>query len=67
MTPNAHCFFATRSETGSNDPVPLQAVHLALFYEESISMKTQPLETMLPQASPKRKVGLKKKLTPKKL
>ena len=66
MTTNAH-FFVTRSGTGSNDLVPLQAVHLAPFHEESISMETQPLETVLPQPSPRRRVGLKKKLAPQKL
>jgi len=42
-------------------------VHLAPFHEDSITIETEPLETVLPQASPRRKIGIKKKLTPKKL
>jgi len=42
-------------------------VHLASFYEDSITIEIEPLETVLPQASPKRKIGIKKKLTSKKL
>ena len=34
---------------------------------KTITIETEPLETMLPQASPRRKIGIKKKLTPKKL
>jgi len=42
-------------------------VHLTPFHEDSITIETEPMETMLPQASPRRKIGIKKKLTPKKL
>jgi hypothetical protein len=42
-------------------------VHLAPFHKDSITIETEPLETIIPQASPTRKIGLKKKLTPKKL
>jgi hypothetical protein len=40
-------------------------VHLAPFHEETV--QTEPLEIVLPQPSPRKKIGLKKKLTPKKL
>jgi len=54
-----------RSGTDSNDPVPLQSVYLAQFREETVH--TEPMEVILPQPSPRKKIGLKKKLTPKKL
>lgn len=60
-------FFGKRSGTGSNDPVPIQTVHLAPFHEDCMTVETEPLETVVPQATPRRKIGLKKKLTPKKL
>jgi len=53
------------SGTGSNDPVPLQSVYLAQFHEETVQI--EPMEVVLPQPSPRKKIGLKKKLTPKKL
>ena len=59
--------FATRSGTGSNNPVPIQTVHLAPFHEDSITIEIEPLETVLPQASLRRKIGIKKKLTAKML
>ena len=70
MTANAKAhsaFFATRSRTSFNDSVSIQTMHLAPFYEDSITIEIEPLETVLPQASPRRKIGIKKKLTPKKL
>ena len=42
-------------------------MYLAPFHEDFITLETEPLETVLPQASPRRKIGIKKKLTPKKL
>jgi len=40
-------------------------VYLAPFHEETV--QTEPMEVVLPQPSPRKKIGLKKKLTPKKL
>jgi len=43
-------------------------MHLALFHEHSAAtVQTESLEVVLPQPSPRKKIGLKKKLTPKKL
>lgn len=63
--------FCTRSETRSNELVPIQVVHLVPetdSYEAShvaASAATASASTIQP--SPRRKIGLKKKLTPKKL
>ena len=43
-------------------------MHLALFHEHSAAtVQTESLEVVLPQPSPRKKIGLKKKLTPNKL
>jgi len=40
-------------------------VYLAQFHEETVQI--EPMEVVLPQPSPRKKIGLKKKLTQKKL
>ena len=79
-------FTSSRSRTGSNDPVPFQAVHLAPYHgpAEAITEATAEATTEATDsatvmaslneqrssqvASPRRrKIGLKKKLTPKKV
>lgn len=62
------------SGTGSNDHVLDQVLQLAMVHEDSFTtaigtVQKEPQEIVLPQASPRRKmkIGLKKKLTPKKL
>ena len=71
-------FTSSRSGTGSNDPVPFQAVHLAPYHgpAEATTEATDSATVMASLneqgssqvASPRRrKIGLKKKLTPKKV
>ena len=83
-------FTSSRSRTGSNDPVPIQAVHLAPYHgpaeatteatakatSEATTEATDSATVMASLneqrssqvASPRRrKIGLKKKLTPKKV
>ena len=61
-----HVSCTTRSGTGSNEPIPIQIVHLAP-YNEDAAVQHEPQEastatfyTLI------RKIGLKKKLTPRK-
>jgi hypothetical protein len=49
-----------RSETGSNNPIPIQVLQPASFHEDTIPTAMAPI-------SPKKKLAVKKKLTPKKL
>jgi hypothetical protein len=63
-----------RSGTGSNDPAAIQVLAPAPFHEDLATtaigpVQTEPLDVMLPleKASPRKKMGVKKKLTPRKL
>ena len=75
-------FTSSRSRTGSNDPVPFQAVHLAPYHgpaEATAEATTETTDSAIVMASlneqrssqvaspRRRKIGLKKKLTPKKV
>lgn len=79
-------FTSSRSGTGSNDPVPIQAVHLAPYHgpaeattEATAEATTEATDSATVMASlneqrssqvaspRRRKIGLKKKLTPKKV
>lgn len=50
--------FLLRSGTGSNDPVSLQTAFLQAFHEDSV---------VTIQTTPRRKMAISKKLTPKKV
>ena len=75
-------FTSSRSRTGSNDLVPFQAVHLAPYHglaEATTEATTEATDSATVMASlneqgssqvaspRRRKIGLKKKLTPKKV
>ena len=75
-------FTSSRSRTRSNDPVPFQAVHLAPYHgpaEATAEATTEATDSATVMASlneqrssqvaspRRRKIGLKKKLTPKKV
>ena len=61
-----HVSCTTRSGTGSNEPIPIQIVHLAP-YNEDVAVQHEPQEASTTTFhTPRRKIGLKKKLTPRK-
>ena len=61
-----HVSCTTRSRTGSNEPIPIQIVHLAP-YNEDATVQHEPQEASTATFyTPRRKIGLKKKLTPRK-
>ena len=61
-----HVSCTTRSGTGSNEPIPIQIVHLAP-YNEDAAVQHEPQEASTATVhTPRRKIGLKKKLTPRK-
>jgi hypothetical protein len=61
-----HVSCTTRSKTGSNEPIHIQVVHLALFHED-VAVQTKPQEASTATIhTPRRKIGLKKKLTQRK-
>ena len=61
-----HVSCTTRSRAGSNEPIPIQIVHLAP-YNEDVAVQHEPQEASTTTFhTPRRKIGLKKKLTPRK-
>ena len=61
-----HVSCTTRSGTRSNEPIPIQIVHLAP-YNEDAAVQHEPQEASTATVhTPRRKIGLKKKLTPRK-
>ena len=61
-----HVSCTTRSRAGSNEPIPIQIVHLAP-YNEDATVQHEPYEASTAIVhTPRRKIGLKKKFTPRK-
>jgi len=61
-----HVSCTTISGTGSNEPIHIQVVHLAP-YNEDVVVQHEPHEASTTTVhTPRRKIGLKKKLTPRK-
>ena len=61
-----HVSCTTRSRIGSNEPIPIQVVHLAPYNEDAaVQHEPQEASTAIVH-TPRRKIGLKKKLTPRK-
>ena len=61
-----HVSCTTRSRTGSNELIPIQIVHLTP-YNEDAAVQHEPQEASTATVhTPRRKIGLKKKLTPRK-
>ena len=61
-----HVSCTTRSRTGSNEPIPIQVVHLTPYFED-VAIQHEPQKASTATVhTPRRKIGLKKKLTPRK-
>ena len=61
-----HISCTTRSGTESNEPIPIQVVHLAPYNEDDAVQHEPQKASTATIHTPRRKIGLKKKLTPRK-